>query len=199
MNAVVRAHGPAVLVDDRSCVAAPGARFAHKRRVVAVGHEADLLAVRLVGHREARRRARARTSYFVRSPTGKTARASCSCVNENRKYDWSFAGVGAALQQYLPAVGVAVDPRVVTGRNLLGAEATRALEQRRKLQVAVAVRAGKRRAAGAYSRTKFETTCSSNCTLEIQDVMRDPIVVPRAAHRADRRACSSVPNALAVP
>jgi hypothetical protein len=45
-------------------------------RVVAVGHEADVLALDLVGdHREPEPRATARVSAFVRSPTGRSMRA----------------------------------------------------------------------------------------------------------------------------
>ena len=48
--------------------------------VVAVGHEADLLAVGLFRDQQSESRACARTSDFVIAPTGKRARDSCAWV-----------------------------------------------------------------------------------------------------------------------
>jgi hypothetical protein len=51
---------------------------------------------------------------------------------------------------------VALDAGVVAGRDGVGAEAARALGERRELEVAVAVRAGQRRPAGGVLATKFD-------------------------------------------
>src|SRR5207245_1292298 len=56
-------------------------------------------------------------------------------------------GIGAAPEQMASARAVALDARVVAGRDGVGAEAARPLDERRKLQVAVAARARQRRAA----------------------------------------------------
>ena len=57
-----------------------------------------------------------------------------------------------AAPQHEAAVGAALDARVVTGGQRVGAKAERAIEQRRELQIGVAVRARNRRAAGARTR-----------------------------------------------
>ena len=62
----------------------------------------------------------------------------------------------------------------MAGGDRVGAEAARALEQRRELQVAVAVRAGERRAARRRTRaTKFDDDLLVELPLEVQDVVRD--------------------------
>ena len=92
----------------------------------------------------------------------------------NRKYDWSFAASSAALQPVAAAVVVALDARVVAGRDELGVEAlgarsTSVANFRSPLQCTHGI--GVRPAA--YSRTKFETTVLVELPLEVDDVVGD--------------------------
>ena len=137
-------------VDDRrrrGC--APGARALDERGVVVVRDEADLLAVGLVGDRQAAaaRAARAPRSSSARRAGTRRAPAA-SCVSEKRKYDWSFAGSTPRSRRQRPVAGVALDARVVAGRDGARRRTRRARSTSvGELQVAVAVRAGERRAA----------------------------------------------------
>ncbi len=57
-----------------------------KLHVIARRHKANFLALRLLRHRKIRRRAQSRAPpLFVNSPSGKSVRASCSCVSAKRK------------------------------------------------------------------------------------------------------------------
>ena len=88
MHAAVRADDVPLDVADRAAAAPPAALPLDERGVIAVRHEADLVAVRLVGDRQIRARARAsRTAALSSAPTGNIACASCACVSVNRKYD----------------------------------------------------------------------------------------------------------------
>ena len=85
-DAVVAAEHLAVEIDDVAGRRRAGLQPLDHVGVAAGRHEADVLAVVLVGDREAEAGARARASRaLVRSPSGKRSRSSCSCVVANRK------------------------------------------------------------------------------------------------------------------
>ena len=128
--------------------ATAGALRRDERGVVAVGDEADLLAVRLVRHLQPEPpRLRRAPRGLVSDADRKHAARELILRQREQEVRLVLVAVGAALQQPA-AVGALLDARVVAGGHVLGAEAARAIEQRRELQVAVAVRAGERRAPG---------------------------------------------------
>ena len=117
-------------------------------RVVVVRDEADLLAVRLVGDRQPRA-ARVLADGVLRAIADREDGARELLLRQReQEVRLILRRVDAALQQVAAGRRVALDARVVAGRDRVGAEAARALDQRRELQIAVAVRAGQRRPAG---------------------------------------------------
>ena len=165
MNAAVCTQRTAGLVDDRAAArAAEGARAGDERGIVAVRDEADLVTVGLLRDQQAEpTRACSRTGGLGNAPTGKSAPASCSCVEREQEVGLVLVRIRAASQ--LPAaVAVAGDRGVVARRDVRRTQPLRAIEQRRELQIAVAVRARDRRAARRRTRsTKLATTVSRNC------------------------------------
>ena len=80
----------AVTVDDRTGLAAETVR--EPAAGVAVGDEADVVAVGLRRHGKPRSAASARTIAFDGvSPSGNMECAICSAVRTPSTYDWSFA------------------------------------------------------------------------------------------------------------
>ena len=136
------------------------------------------------------RRAWSRTSALVSGPTGNDGLRQLLLRQREEEVGLVLVRVGAAPQQP-PSVGGRVHARVVAGRDLRGAQARGALEQRRELEVAVAVGAGQRRAARRVllhevrrpppARTAAR---SSGCSAG----RRSPR--PPAGRRAGRRWCS---------
>ena len=84
-----------------------------------------------------------------------------------------LAGIRASLELIRAARARPLDARVVAGRDGIGAEAVRAIEQRRELEVAVAVRAGQGRPAGRVLADEIADDLLVELPLEVQDVMRD--------------------------
>ena len=154
---------------------APAAAVAlDERRVIAVRHEADLVAVRLVRDRQTECPGVRANGVLVQRRRQETdACASCACVSVNRKYDWSFAIVHAALQPEAAADRVAIDARVVPGGDRLRAEALRAGRERRELQVAVAVDARNRRPARGVLLDEVRHDVLAELALEVDDVVGD--------------------------
>ena len=80
----------------------------------------------------------------------------------------------------------------MSGRDELGAEPLGALDQRRELQIAVAVHARNRRAARRRTRARSsQSTVSANCSLEVDDVVGDADPggdAPRVVEIVDRAA-----------
>ena len=154
MHAGVRAEHAAVAVDH-------GARPRGVRRLA--------LDERRRSRRPARSkspgcRASASTCSFSRSrvrahgvlvemPDRETPRAQLLLRQRKQEVGLILRIVGAAMQP-IPPVVVALDARVVAGRQLLGVVRLRAIQQLGELQIAVAVRAGNRRAAGARTRAR---------------------------------------------
>ena len=161
-----------------------------ERRVVAVGHEADLLAVGLVGDQQSEP-ARLGAHVRLRQRAHRKHRAGQLLLRQReQEVRLVLVAIDAALEQ--PSSGRrSLDARVVAGRHLVGAESPRAIEQRRELEVAVAVRARQRRPArgvlaGRSSRSPSPGTAarSSGCSAGSRASRR------RGARRGDRRACS---------
>ena len=73
-----------------------------ERGIVAVGHEADLLAIVLFGDRQAEFLRQLAHFGLIMPPRGNSVRASCVCVSPKRKYVWSFAGIDAGAHLVAP-------------------------------------------------------------------------------------------------
>ena len=142
----------------------PGRVPRTKRRVVVVGNEADLLAVRLVGDRQPRR-ARVLADGVLRPIADREDRARQLVLRQReQEVRLILRRIDAALQQVPAGRLVALDARVVAGGD--------ARRRRSRARARAAWRtsgrccSARRGAACARRRTratKFETTCSSNC------------------------------------
>ena len=188
------------------------ARALDERRVVAVGDEADLLAVRLVGDAAARAaRAYSRTSSLSSVADREHARARAAPASA-RTGNTTGPSPASTPRCSTIAAGrrVALDARVVAGRDRVGAEAAARARRsvanfRSLLQCAQGI--GVRPAA--YSRDEVRDDLLVELPLEVHDVVRNvdrrrdaPRVVQiveraAAAERAsaplasDRRAAST--------
>src|SRR5205814_10601462 len=112
---------------------------------VVVRDEADLLAVRLLGDRQTA--PAGVLPYRDLRPIADRKQGACELILAEReqKVRLILAGIHAALQDGAARGTVALDARGTARGDGVGAEAARAIGQRRKLQIAVAVRAGQRR------------------------------------------------------
>src|SRR5262249_11822539 len=87
------------------------------------------------------------------------------------------------------------------GRDRVGAEAAGALDQRRELQIAVAVRAGQRRAPGRVLADEVRDDLRIELPLEIQNVVRDADCrrnAPRVVQVVERAAAAERRLAVAL-
>ena len=96
------------------------------------------------------RRASARTSSLLMSPSGNQTRDRSSGRTPNRKYDWSLPR-SRGPSEHDAAVRPRRDPRVVTGRQRRRADRVGEREQRPELELLVAAHARVRRPAGAVA------------------------------------------------
>ena len=127
MDAAVPAEHASRRVDDlaRRAARSPSCRST-KPAGVAVRHEADLVAVGLVGDGEARAaRACARTSGFVRWPTGNTRVRELVLRQREQEIRLVLVRVDAAQQPIPAPVLVEGDARVVAGGDRGGVERRR--------------------------------------------------------------------------
>ena len=119
-----------------------------ERRVVAVGNEADFLAVGLLGDRQPEA-ARDVANRVLRQIADGEARARQLLLREReQEIRLILRRIEAAAKHVAAGFGIDADARVMAGRDDFGAVGHRSIEQRGELQIAVAVRAGNRRAAG---------------------------------------------------
>ena len=121
---------------------------AQKRCVIAVGHEADLLAVALGGHRQVHG-----AGQFADFALGQLAErkhgAGKLLLGEAEQEVSLVLGIVHGAQQLVPAGGfVEVDARVVAGGHLARAHGLGHFQETVELDVVVAQRAGNGRAAG---------------------------------------------------
>ena len=90
-------------------------------------------------------------------------------------------------------INAALDARVVSGRDRVGAEPLRSIDERRELQIAVAVRAGKRRTARGVLANEVRHDLLVELPLEVDDVVRDAdsrCDAPRIVQIVDRTAAA---------
>jgi len=103
-----------------------------------------------------------------------------------------LVAIGAAQQQ--PAAICSLrDARVMTRGDVLGAKTARTIEERRELQVAVAVRARNGRAARRVFADEVRDDRVLELPLEVEDVVRDaerPGDAPRVVQIVERAAAA---------
>jgi len=173
MNSLVRSHHASVFIDDDAVARGVGSVLLHEARVIVVGNEADLLAVRLVGDGQP---ALARVgAHGVLRPIAHRKNGATELILRERKQEVRLilCRIRAALQEKAAGRRIALDPRVMAGRHGVGAEAARPIDERGELQVAVAMRAGQRRASRRVLADEVRDDLLVELLLEVDDVMRD--------------------------
>jgi hypothetical protein len=177
-----------------------------KRCVAAVGHEADLVAVRLVGDRQpelARLRAHGR---LVEIADREHRVRQLLLIQRKEKVRLILGGIGAAFQPVAAGGRIEIDTCVVSRRHEVGAEALGAGDERGKFQIAVAVHARNGRASGRVLAHEIRDDGVGKLALEIDDVVRDADacgdtpgvveVVDRAAGAEAARLETQAPNCV---
>src|SRR5690606_23387524 len=117
------------------------------RRVVAVGHEADLHALGLVGGGQAERAGTRAHLLLVERADREARRRELRGAEVEEEVRLVLRGVRAAQQAQRAARRIARDARVVAGGDRVGAERAGARQQARELEAPVAGDARDRRAA----------------------------------------------------
>src|SRR3954471_1669612 len=144
MYAAVSAEDVAGFVDDHAVARGVGDAPGDERAVVVVRDETDFLAVRLVGDRQPVL-PRVLADLLLRQGADREDRARELLLREREEEIRLVLRRVEAAPQKVPAAGAALHPRIVAGRDRIGAEAARAIGERGELEIAVAVRAGERR------------------------------------------------------
>ena len=140
-----------------------------------------------------RARARARARWSCRaSPTGKHRVRELVLRQREEKVRLILGRIGAALQYVAAGCGIEIDPRVVACRDEVGAEPLGAADERRELEVAIAVDARNRRPSRRVLADEIRDDGVGELTLEIDDVVRESRASPRrGGRRGDRQSCST--------
>ena len=121
-DAGVAAEHAAVDMDDVAGLAAPGQQALDHVAVMAGRHEADVLAVGLVGDVEAElARQRAHLAALASSPSGKRRQRKLLARGGEQEIALVAIGVGGAIERPAAAAVVARDD-VMAGRQDVGAE-----------------------------------------------------------------------------
>src|SRR5437773_7881393 len=134
VHAGMLAESAAVIRDD---LPAPLLDFAalrveirvHERGIVAVGHEADLVALVLLSHREmhlARQCTNLRLIHFAQRELGA---GKLSLRQAEKKVSLVLAGIDGTAQLIAPGAGIARDAGVMAGCNLHRAHAVRHIQK----------------------------------------------------------------------
>ena len=166
----MRAQLLSLLVDDRSCARNGRLLLLHEGRVVAIANEADLLAVRLVGDGKTKSSRLLAHLGLDQAADRKDGTGELILRQREQEVRLVLARIGAALQQP-PTVCRLLDPRIMACRDLLGAKPERAIEQRRKLQIAVAMGAGQRRSSGGVLPNEVGDDAVAKLLLEVDDIV----------------------------
>ena len=127
--------------------------LSHELAVVAIGNEADFLAVRLVGDRQAGvRRDMRRISLLGYSPTGSSKSLEFGLAQGEEDIRLVLAGIHALQQP--GALCVSSDSGVVSCGDVVGVHEEGAAKQEVELYLVVAGEAGVRRAAHGRTRAR---------------------------------------------
>ena len=141
--------------------------------MVAVGDEADLVAVRLLRNGQPELARLLAHGALVEVADRKHRVRELRLVQREEEVRLILRRVRAALQPVASGGGIEIHARVVTRRHELRAEPVGAVDERRELQVAVAVDARDRRAAGRILADEVRDDGLGELRLEIDDVVRD--------------------------
>src|SRR5262249_29690005 len=136
VDAGVATEHAAPLVDDHTLAGCLGRAPGHEPGVVVVWNETDFLAVRLVGDGQ---RALARVlAHGILRPVADREDGTRELIlgQGEKEVRLILRGIDAALQHAAAGDLVALDPRVVSRRDGIGAEAVRPIGERRELQIA---------------------------------------------------------------
>src|SRR6267143_1660243 len=190
-NAGVRAEHAALTVDDRARPEHVRIPAAQETAIVVVGHEADLLALRLVGRDEAES-ARVRADLLlVEIADGKMRRCELSLIERPEEIGLVLARVAPPAQEPAPARRVLRDARVMASGHAGGVPGTRPREQRAVFEIYVAGHARHGRAAAPIRVGEGTDDRAVELGLHVQDVVRDAELARDAARVVHRLAAAA--------
>ncbi len=169
----VPAQHPAGPVDEIARLRPDAERALQKAGVVAVRHEADVLAVGLAGVPEAVRGGERAHLGLAQAAEREQRVRQLLLRHRVQHIGLVLGGVPGFFQQPAPAFGVALHPRVVPGRDLVHPHQSGALQQPAELDVPVAVDAGVRRLAAAVSLREARDHVAPELPAEIEHVVLD--------------------------
>ena len=129
-DARVRAEHAALSVDDRARPEHARIPAAQETAIVIVGHEADLLALRLVGRDEAESTRVRADLVLVEIADGEMRRCELRLIERPEEIGLVLARVAPAPQEPAPARRIPRDARVMAGGHAGGVPGTRPREQR---------------------------------------------------------------------
>src|SRR5882672_5122439 len=189
-DAGVGAEHATVTVDDRARPENVRIPAAQETAIVVVGHEADLLALPLVGRDEAES-ARVRADLLlVEIADGKMRRCELRLIERPEEIGLVLACVAPPAQEPAPARRVLRDARVMAGGHAGGVPGTRPREQRAVFEIYVAGHARHRRAAAPIRVGEGTDDRAVELGLHVQDVVRDAELARDAARVVHRLAAA---------
>ena len=138
-----------------------------------VRNVADLLAVRLLGHRELPLARVVADGILPTVADREHCPGELGLCQREQEIRLVLGRIGAAPQPEGAARLVSLDPRIVAGRDRVGTEAAGPLGERGELEIAVAAGAGERRPSGRVLAHEIRYHVVVELALEIDDVVRD--------------------------
>ena len=169
--------------------------------MVAVGDEADLVAVRLLRDRQAERAGVLADRRLLEAADRKHRVGELRLRQREEEVRLILGRIGAAQEPILAGRGIPLDAGVMAGGDEVGVERLGPRRQRRELQVAVAVHAGNRRAAAGVLAHEVRDHLLGELPLEIDDVVGDadaPGHTPGVVQVVDRAAGAEADFSLAL-
>ena len=195
---LVSAHYPAVDMDDVPAFIRVGAQFPNDFRVIAIGHEADVLAVGLQGHRQSEFGGDLAHLGFGQATQREAQIVELRLGRREQEIALVARRIGGTVQLRPRR---ALDPAdIMAGRQAIGAQVARDLEKVGELHAHIAFDAGDRRAPGHIFIGKVGDHRIAKPAFIIKDIMgnadavgdraRVANILPRATapRAADRRA-----------
>src|SRR5579863_468740 len=170
VDAGVAGERPPGIIDNPAGPDSVGGRGAlDVSGIVAVGHEADLLALGLIGINQPER-SRARTGLVLgHRPKREQGPGQLALLQAEEKIGLIFSLIGRSTQPK-DSVGAGCDPRVMAGRDEVRLKGARALPQAIELDLAIAHHARIRRAAAQVLGSKVVHHTGSEIRSQIDDV-----------------------------
>ncbi len=167
----MRAQHPPVDVDDLARVGGAGTQLLDHRGVVAVGHEADVLAVGLVRHRQPVAR-RQRPGLGLARQVAEREAQEVELFRRGGEQEIGLVAVRVARGVQFRAMRADLALDVVPGGHAVGLEVLRGLQQVLELHPLVAADAGHRRRPGEVAVGEFVDHRLAEGVLVVENVMR---------------------------